>query len=609
MARHGFQTLFAKNNNYKKLTFKDFFNFLKKIELNKSKWILIIILSAFVPIFANIAIILIGKITDTFFNPISFNKNNFNYWLFFGFLGFFIICIFLQKFLTTIQRLILNRAIINTGYKLRVDLYKKIQKLPLNYFDNHQTGDLMSALTNDINNITDAMVSMLGQLSLIFFQFLLTFTLMFLYAPILGLIALILIPSSTLVIILLIKNNQKYFFNQQKELGHFNGFLEEYLEIQPLVYVHQQQDKILKKFQKYNNNLVPNDLKSSSNMAFTFPWFHFCRFFNLLVIISIGALFIINEIPSYGITALTFGTLISFSIYITNVSENLSKILEIANTIQQGLGSIARVNEILELPEIENQKTLKNLNFIKGEIEFKNVSFAYPSNPDKLILKNVSFKIKSGESLALVGKTGCGKSTIAKLLSKFYLPTSGDILIDGQSIYEIKDKSWRSHIDMILQDTYIFNESVINNLLIANPDLQKSELTKILKYTSTENLINNLPNGLDTILESNGKNLSQGQKQLFTILRSIVSSREITIFDEATSDIDTISEMHIQKAIDYLFKQKTTIVIAHRLSTIVECDQILLIDNGQIIEQGNHQELLKLNGKYANLYAIGFNNN
>ncbi|WP_416738091.1 ABC transporter ATP-binding protein [Mycoplasmopsis meleagridis] len=592
------------SKNEEKLKLKELLKFLKRLNFNFLNWLILIIIGALIPLSSILASFLIGYIVDSFFNNLTFDSNNFEYKKFILYVSLLALCYAIFKFLTIVQRRKNNRAVVELIFKLRIELYEKIQSMPISYFDNQKIGNLMSTLTNDVNNILQSLIDMLSNFLIMIFQFLIIFIIMFLYAPILASIAIVSIPLSTYILYLFIKNNQKYFIKQQNSLADFNAFLEEIINAIPLIRLHNQEEEIIQRFEKFNRALIKPDYKSARNISFTFPFLNFAKFINLLIIISVGVVLIFNNI-NVGIKPLTTGLLITFSIYIMNLGDNISQILEITNNIQLGLGGITRVNKILNLEE-NKDKYLKELDYKEGVIEFNNVNFYYPTNSNKQVLHNINFKIEKGQTIALVGKTGSGKTTIAKLLSKFYLPSSGTITIDNQNSADINENSWRKYINTIMQDVYIFNASLRDNLTLFNKDIDDIELKKIISDVIGDEFINDLPNGLDTILESNAKNISQGQKQLISIIRALINATPIIILDEATSDIDTITEIKIKKMMDYLINNCSSLVIAHRLSTVVNADKILVIDEGKIIEQGSHEELMKLNGYYKYLYTTGF---
>ena len=597
---------FADRNTLKGVSIKVFFKFFKHFKISKAIWAFIILAGLFIALATNMASWLMGFIMDKFFNSAKFDPSTFEYKEYIILIVTLLLVYIMQKILIAFQRYALGKIIVKLGSDLRLQAYRKIQAMEMSFYDDEKTGDLMSALTNDMQNITMAMETSITLGLTAIYNFIIIFFLMFLYAPILGAIALVLIPLSAVIIFTMVLKNQKYYIKQQDQLGKFTGYLEEMIDALPLVNMHQQKDAIAQEFDKYNRDLTKPEMQAKNRMNFTWPVHHLIRNINLLIIVGLGAFFNMKGIPSYGIKPLTFGTITAFSMYIYSASENIMDLLDVINNIQQGIGSIVRIEKILALTLAIDESKLNELIYKQGEIEFKNVCFAYPNKPEKEVLHNISFKIPSGKSLALVGKTGCGKTTIAKLLSKFYLPTSGDILIDGQSIFNIKQQSWRDHIDTILQETYIFKDTVENNLKCIKDGLTLEDVKRVAAQASSNTFIEKLDKQYDTILDNNGDNLSGGQKQLIAITRALLSGSQITILDEATSDIDTMSELQVQKAMKIVMANRTMLMIAHRLSTIKNADHIILIDNGRIIEEGTHKSLMAKKSRYATLYEHGF---
>lgn len=606
MSRHG-RFFSFQNNKEKRSSIKSFFKLIKQFDVSPWVWVISILFGAFIAGSMTTASWFLGYIVDKFFNNSKFFEPKlFDYKLYFTLVGLLGLVYLLQKVLLVIQRFLLSRASLMIGSKIRHAVYLKLQLMSLSFYEEVQTGNLMSSITNDVSNLVQGMTDMIGNSITVSFTLILIVSVMIYYSPIIALIALIVIPVNFIPIFIIINKNQKYYIEYQERLGEFNAFLEEILDAFPLVNIHQRQQYVAQLFQKYNKNLLIPNLKAATRQVLMYPWLNFAKVLNLIEVVGITIILKTYWTGMPHAERITAGVIITLSIYIYSISDSFNQILEIITSLQTGLSSALRLNRIIELrPKVDETK-LNELNIGNGEIEFKNVWFAYPSNPEQYVLKDISFKIKKGETLALVGNTGCGKTTIAKLLSKLYLPSKGDIMINNQSVFDIKETSWRNNLDIILQETFILKDTIKNNLTCVNEKTDKTKLLEITKITGVDDFVQHLPLKYDTILTNNGSNLSEGQKQLLAITRSIISNRPITILDEATSNMDTLTENKIQNSINYLAKNKTMLAIAHRLSTVRNANKILVIDKGEILERGNHKTLLDKKGFYYKLYHAGF---
>lgn len=578
-----------------------FFGFKKLILLTI---VFLTIISAFL---SNAISWLIGYGFDTFFKPETFNKDVFKTNKYWTFVSFIFVALAFSQLLNVISSKMTYKIILNFERKTRIELYKKLQKMPVSYFENTKPGDLMLALTDDIQNLREALYPLFLDIVPTLFFFVAVTIIMYVYNPLLATIVIVLIPIIMFPIMLKIfKKMHKNFVSLQEGKGKLNGYIEEIIDAIPLINIHQQQEKIKEDFDKYNSSLTKPALTNVRYWNSIKPSIFFIKNIIIVLVIVIGSICIDKNIYVGGIQQLTFGVLTSFTMYINTFVNKLMGVLEITETIQKGTASIPRVERIMELkPEIDQEK-LSNLTVNKANVKFDNVSFSYIKESKKMTLENISFEIKQGQMLALVGETGSGKTTISKLLSKFYIPTSGDILIDNQSIFNISESSWRENISIVSQDIQLFNDTVKENLKCVNKNIQEQEFYEICKLTKIDEFIQNLPEKYETKISNNGNNFSEGQRQLFSLTRAILSKRKIIILDEATSNIDTITEKYIQEAINKIIKNSTIMVIAHRLNTIKNADKILLINKGKIIEQGTHNELMKLNGEYQKLYSIGY---
>lgn len=586
-----------------KISFKDIKEIFSILPFSKKQWFLLFL---FVFLTAGIGSLIswyIGFLVGHFFSSDSFEqiwKEQYSFYFLLVIILFFFYIF--EKLISIFNSLMLSKAFNLYTKNLRETLYLKIQSLPMNFFENEKTGDLMAAISNDTENLSNSLSSIISNILRVIFTFVLNATLMFLYAPILGLISIILVPLTGIIFIYIISKTKKHFRKAQDAYGEYNGYIEEILDSLPNIRIHQKQNLVYKKFKQISLNERNAGRKSVLFWHILHPTYNFINIVNQLIIVSLSTYFFLNKIPSYGIKELDFGVITSFSMYISSLTSQIMTVLSFSNTLQNGLSSWDRIKRILEYKiPFENEK-LDSLKFIKGDIEFRNVNFHYPNLKDNVVLSNINFKIPAQTSLALVGHTGSGKSTISKLLAKFYEPSSGDILIDNQSSIQIDQKSWRDKIAIISQDTFLFEDTIFNNLKMVNPNIDNQKLLEICKLTKIDEFISVLPKGYETILINNGRNLSEGQRQLLSITRALISEKPIIIMDEATSNIDTITEKKIQEALKYLSNKKTLLIIAHRLSTIINADNIVVLEKGKIIEQGRHFELLDNKGKYFNLY-------
>ncbi|ADE20023.1 ABC transporter ATP-binding protein [Mycoplasma crocodyli] len=577
-------------------------------KIKKRIYLFALISSLLLTVFLFLSSWLIGFIFDKFFTKEKFNADTFDYRMYIMFVTFLASSYILTTLFRILLNLISNRIYVTIATRLREDIYKIIQDMPIYYFETKKTGDLMSAITNDTLNLTDAINSIITTLLSFIFGFFIAFTMMYLYAPILALIVTITLPTSSFLSLFLMRKSSYYYKEQQKALGDFNGYLEEILEALPLVNLHQQSKQVKDKFEKYNSALIPNEWTSSKYWFSGWTLFNALKHVNTLLVMILSLVFFFNNIPSYGIAPFSFGTIAALSLYVQGASERFQGFIDVANVLYRGMGSWQRIKDVTNTEIEKEPDNLANLNYTNGNIEFKNLTFSYPSKPDVEVLKNINFNIKPSSTTALVGATGCGKTTLSKILSKFYLPTSGDVLIDNQSIKTTSQTSWRNHIGIIMQDTFIFEDTIKNNLKCANENVSDDVIYEATKACSLHEFIMSLEKGYDTVIKHNGSSLSEGQRQLLAIARAFIANKPIIILDEATSNIDTITELQIQKALREMMKNRTMLIIAHRLSTIKEADNIIVIDKGQIIEQGNHDKLILHNGQYANLYKTGFEN-
>ena len=497
------------------------------------------------------------------------------------------------------QQFIMADVTQKTSKRLRSDINKKINQLPLSYFDTTTRGDILSRITNDVDTISQTLSSTISNLVNAITLFIGVIIMMFLVNWVLALVTITSSVIGFLLIFLILSFSQKYFNKRQKNLGDMNGHIEEIYSNHHVVKSYNGENKAIEQFNVINNELYRNNYKSQFLSGLMQPIMNFSGNLSYASIFIVGVFLILNCNTNVG-----FGTIISFTIYARLFSQPLSTFAQSLTSIQQASAASKRVFEMLEAPNLEDEsKKDKKLEEVKGDVEFRNVQFGY--NDNNIIIKNFSIKLKSGQKVAIVGPTGAGKTTIVNLLMRFYEVTSGDILIDGVSIKDMKREEVHNLFDMILQDTWLFHGTVRENLVYNKENVTEETLDKVCKAVGLHHFIQTLPNGYDTILDDS-INISEGQKQQLTIARAMIKDAPLLILDEATSSVDTRTEIVIQNAMDQLTIGRTSFVIAHRLSTIKNANIILVMNKGDIIEQGTHEQLLAKKGFYAELYNSQF---
>jgi ATP-binding cassette subfamily B multidrug efflux pump len=520
--------------------------------------------------------------------------------------GLAFICIILvlmylvNIFSTYYQNIVMVKISQRVSTKIRKELFTALQKLPLKYFDNNSSGDLMSRLTNDVDNINTTLSQSVTQLFSGIINVVGMLIAMLLLSPILTLIGMITVPLTFIATKTLVKKTQSFFVKQQRELGNLNGYIEEMVSGQKVVLLFSEEEKVKEEFSEINERLTKSAIIAQGVSSFMGPINNFINNISYLIISVVGGYLILKG------SEITVGIVFSFLLYMRNFTRPINEIMNLFNTIQGALAGAERVFEVIDEEKEKDKDNAVNIDNIEGHVELRGVTFSYSNG--KEILKNVSLEAKKGEVIAIVGPTGAGKTTIVNLLTKFYDIDSGEILIDGKNIDEITRESLRKTVAMVLQDTYLFSETVSENIRYGRLDASDEEVIEAAKMADAHHFIKQLPQGYDTVLSDNGGNLSQGQRQLLAIARAILSNASILILDEATSSIDTRTEVLIQNAMLKLMEGKTTFVIAHRLSTIRNADKILALKDGEIIESGTHDELLAKEGFYANLYNSQFKN-
>ena len=498
-----------------------------------------------------------------------------------------------------IQSLIMTTISNKFAKKLRSKISKKINRLPLKYFDTHETGDVLSRITNDVDMIAQNMNHSLTSLITSVTLFLGSIFMMFITNWIMAITAIISSLIGFGLMGAILGKSQKYFTERQEELGNLNGYIEEIYSGHNVVKAYNGNREANKKFDILNDKLYECNWKSQFLSGIMQPIMMFVGNFGYVAVCVVGALLVMNNI-------ITFGVIVAFMIYVRMFTNPLSQIAQAMTSLQSIAAASERVFEFLDEVEMTNESKLQsklNKATVKGEIEFKKVKFGYDKN--RTIIKDFSVKVKPGEKIAIVGPTGAGKTTMVNLLMKFYEINSGEILIDGISTKDLTRENIHDLFVMVLQDTWVFEGTIRDNLKFNKKNITDEEIMKICKIVGVDHFIKTLPGGLDAIVGDNDS-ISQGQKQLLTIARGMIKDAPFLILDEATSNVDTRTEELVQKAMDKLTKGKTSFIIAHRLSTIKNADLILVMKDGNIVEQGTHNNLLKKNGFYAELYNSQF---
>ena len=497
-----------------------------------------------------------------------------------------------------IQTWLMTQVTQTVTFRMRRQLSEKINRLPLSYFDRQTYGEVLSRVTNDVDTISQTLNQSLSQIVSSTVMVLGILVMMFSISWQMSLVALLVLPLAGGVVTLIAKSSQKQFLRQQTQLGELNGHIEEMYGGHQVMRVFNGQKKSLAKFSRVNDQLQESAWKAQFLSGLIYPIMNFIGNIGYVIMAILGGWLAING-------RLKIGDIQAFIQYIDQFNQPLVQVANIANILQSTAAAAERVFEFLDEPEEKAEgKDLVKLTHVKGEVEFDNVVFGY--KPDQTIIKGLSAHIKPGQRVAIVGPTGAGKTTLVNLLMRFYEINSGAIKIDGVNIVQMKRSDVRQMFGMVLQDTWLFNGTIRQNLLYGNPTASEEEMIATAKEAHVDHFVRSLPGGYDMVLGEEATNISQGEKQLLTIARAMLAHTPMLILDEATSSVDTRTEVLIQKAMDKLMQGKTSFVIAHRLSTIRDADLILVVRDGNIIEQGKHDELLKQNGFYAELYNSQF---
>ncbi len=502
----------------------------------------------------------------------------------------------LSSLFSYLQGLIMAKISAKVTKDMRTQISEKINRLPLKYFDNQTYGDILSRVTNDVDTIGQDLNSNLSSIVTCVTMVVGALVMMFVNSWQLTLITLASTPVSLILVLLIVKFSQKYFVKQQNSLGEINGIIEENYSAHNIVKTFNAENKAQQDFEKVNKALYSSGFKSQFFSGILYPVMNFITNLVYVLVCVVGGIISIKT-PIFAIT------IVAFVEYMRIFNQQIGSLAQISGTVQGAVAASERVFEFLDEEEQakEDEKTAKITN-VKGLVEFKNVCFGY--DKDKEIIHNFSAKILPGQKVAIVGPTGAGKTTMVNLLMRFYDINSGDITIDGVSIYDMKREDVRALFGMVLQETWIFDGTIRENIAYGSEGKTNEEIEKACSFAHIDHFIRSLPGGYDMMLDETA-NISQGQRQLLTIARAMVNNAPMLILDEATSSVDTRTEIQIQKAMDKLTEGRTSFVIAHRLSTIQNADQILVMKDGNIVEQGTHELLLQKNGFYAELYKSG----
>lgn len=497
-----------------------------------------------------------------------------------------------------IQNFIMSGVSQKIAYSLRKSISEKLNRLPMKYFDSKTHGEILSRVTNDVDTVSSNLDQCMTQMITSITTLIGVVIMMLTISPLMTLAVLIIIPIALILLAFIVGHSQKYFERQQEYLGHVNGKVEEVYGGHNIVKAFNGEEEAIADFKEVNQTLYRSAWKSQFFSGIMMPLLNFIGNLGYVVVSIMGGYLVIQN-------RITVGDIQSFIQYVRNFMHPLSNVAQIVNLIQATIAAAERVFEFLdeeeEVKETEHPVSTENLN---GNVTFSHVQFGY--NPDRTIIKDFNATVKQGQKVAIVGPTGAGKTTMVKLLMRFYDVNQGSIQIDGHDIKDFKRQDLRRMFGMVLQDTWLFSGTIEDNVKYGKMDATFEDVEKACREAHADHFIKTLPDSYHMVINEEGNNISQGQKQLLTIARVILADPKILILDEATSSVDTRTEEYIQKAMDELMKNRTSFIIAHRLSTIRNADLILVMDHGDIVEQGNHEELLKKNGFYAKLYNSQF---
>lgn len=568
-------------------------NILTLLNDHKLKLVVTVICTVISTVFTIIAPLLIGQATTLIYdgiNNIIRHTGTIDFATLVNLLTIVVILYIISSVFSYLQAFFLVEVSTKISYDLRQRLMEKILYLPMDMVEENKRGDILSRVTNDVDSLQTGITQSFIQLTTAIITLIGVFVMMLSINVWMTLTTVILIPIAFILIRFMTKFSQKYFLKQLNFKGSLNAQIEETFTGHDIIRAFNQEEISMEKFERDNENWFSHEWKSQFYSSLNGPLMNFISNFTYVVVAVLGAVFVLQKV-------IAVGDILAFFQYTQSFTRPIQQITRIMHQIQTAMAASERIFEFLDYDDEENPST-RQISEIKNEITFENVSFSY--TPNEKIIKDLSFDVKKGQKIAIVGETGAGKTTIVKLLMRFYEINSGSIKIDGVDIDEYDKNSLRSLIGMVLQDSWLFSDTITNNIRYGNLDASDSEVITSATQVYADNFIRQLPDGYDSELNEDTDNISHGQKQLLTIARTILAKKEVLILDEATSSVDTRTEKLIQKAMDKLMEGKTSFIIAHRLSTIRNADKIIVIENGEIIEQGTHEELLALKGYYYN---------
>ncbi|HHZ12535.1 MAG: ABC transporter ATP-binding protein [Caldicoprobacterales bacterium] len=520
----------------------------------------------------------------------------------FGYLGNIILILIglylLSAFFSFVQGFIVTGVAQKISYNLRREISQKVNRLPLKYFDTVTHGEVLSRVTNDVDTVSQSLSQSTSQIITSGTSFIGVLIMMISISWQMTLAAILMLPISMALVMVVVKRSQKYFVAQQKNLGYVNGHIEEVYGGHNVMKAFNAEEQVIEEFNKINGELYDSAWKSQFLSGMMMPIMVFIGNLGYVVVSILGGWLAVRKV-------IEVGDILSFIQYIRNFTQPVNQLAQISNVLQSTAAAAERVFEFLDEKEEEEDITIPHkLDGIEGRVTFEKVRFGYKE--DQTIIKGFSADIKPGQRIAIVGPTGAGKTTIVKLLMRFYDVDDGRIYIDGYDINSLTRKDLRSMFGMVLQDTWLFSGTIMENIRYGRPDASDQEVVEAARAAHAHRFILTLPEGYDMVINEDASNISQGQKQLLTIARAILSDPKILILDEATSSVDTRTELLIQRAMEHLMQGKTSFIIAHRLSTIRDADMILVMRDGDIVEMGSHDELLEKNGFYTSLYNSQF---